>query len=70
MQRQSAVSAAQKHSSIPMVGYSAWNGEDVGSSPACYTKFWAAMYQGWRKTFAMLLCRVQFPGGPQYSPFV
>jgi len=22
------------------------------------------MFQGWRKTFAMLLCRVQFPGCP------
>lgn len=26
----------------------------MGSSPACYTK-WAVMFQGWRKTFAMLL---------------
>ncbi len=25
-------------SSIPMVGYSAWNGEATGSSPVCYTE--------------------------------
>ena len=27
----------------------------------------AAMFQGWRKAFAMLLCRVRFPGCPQWS---
>ena len=37
-----------------MVGYFAWNEEAAGSSPACYTR-WAVMFQGWRRTFAVLL---------------
>ena len=54
-----------------MVGYSAWYGEDapirIGST---IQKFWAAMFQGGRKTFAMFLCSDLIGGGPQISLFV
>ena len=30
-------SSLQNIAAFQLVGYSAWNGEDAGSSPACYT---------------------------------
>jgi hypothetical protein len=47
-----------------LVGYSAWNGEAAGSSPACYTKLICSSNREGRKIFNLEI-RVQSPYGLQ-----
>lgn len=44
-----------------LAGYSAWNGEGAGSSPACYTVRWAAMFQRLAKNICNVLVQGSIP---------